>query len=122
MSLIVPASRFALVGIAATLLHITLAIFLIEKLALSPGAANGIAYVLANMVSYIANTQWSFKSQLGLETWGRFVAVSAFAWGLTVGIASAVDRLGGHYLLGIGLVVSLVPVLSFFAHRCFTYR
>jgi putative flippase GtrA len=122
MSLIVPAIRFALVGIIVTLVHVVVAIGLIEGMQMLPGAANGVAFALANLVSYVANTKWSFQTRLGLDTWKRFVIVSAAAWVLTVAITWGIDRAGGHYLLGISIVVTLVPALSFAAHRWFTYR
>lgn len=59
---------------------------------------------------------------MGYDNWRRFVAVSFVAWSLTVAIAWAVETVGGDYMIGIGLVVILVPVLTFTAHRTFTYR
>ncbi len=116
------AGRFALVGVAATLIHATVATGLIERWALHPGVSNGVAFIAANLASYIANTCWSFKARMRLYNWGRFVVVSFAAWVLTVTISSVVAEAGGHYLLGIALVVSLVPVMTFVAHEKFTYR
>jgi putative flippase GtrA len=122
MKLSVSAGRFALTGVAATLLHIAAAAALIEGFQWHPGTANGAAFILANGMSYVVNTRWSFRSRLNLDTWRRFIMVSLAAWGLTVAIAWGVEMAGGHYLLGIALVVSLVPALSFLGHRWFTYR
>lgn len=119
-----PASvpRFGLVGIAATLIHLTVAVGLIEGGHVHPGIANGIAFVAANLVSYVVNTRWSFNARIGLDTWSRYIGVSLAAWMLTVAIAWGVDISGGHYLVGIGVIVILVPVLTFVAHRKITYR
>lgn len=114
--------KFAMVGIVATVAHVVVATFLVEKGALHPSAANGLAFVVANFVSYIGNTRWTFNAHMDFYVWCRFVIVSLVAWSLTVSIAFAVEKAGGHYLLGIALVVTLVPVLAFFAHRMFTYR
>lgn len=122
MNLTASAGRFALVGVAATLIHVMVAVSLIEWQGLHPGIANGVAFIPANLASYVANTCWSFKARMDLGNWGRFVAVSFVAWLLTIVIASAVVEAGGHYLLGITLVVALVPVLTFMAHQKFTYR
>lgn len=121
MTLFISAQRFALTGVAITLAHIAVAIALIERFQFHPGSGNGLAFVVANGLSYAINTHWSFQSRLSLKTWWRFVLVSAMAWALTVVIAWLVERVGGHYLVGIGLVVGLVPTLSFVAHRFFTY-
>lgn len=122
MNLTASAGRFALVGVAATLIHAMVAMGLIERWALHPGAANGAAFVVANLASYVANTCWSFKARMRLHNWGRFVVVSFAAWVLTVAIASAVAEAGGHYLLGIALVIALIPVLTYVAHQKYTYR
>jgi len=122
MNLTASAGRFALVGVAATLIHAMVATGLIERWALHPGAANGVAFIAANLASYVANTCWSFKARMRLHNWGRFVVVSFAAWALTMAIATVVAEAGGHYLLGIALVVALVPVMTFVAHQKFTYR
>ena len=114
--------RFTLTGLAATLLHVVTATSLIEAGHWAPGWANGAAFLLANVVSYALHSRWTFGSGLSLATWRRFILVSIAAWALTVSISSAVATLGGHYLLGIALVTTIVPALSFLAHRCFTYR
>jgi len=113
--------RFALVGVIVTLIHVMVAAVLIERKGLHPGIANGVAFIAANLASYVANTCWSFQSRMKLCNWWRFVVVSFAAWVLTVAIASAVNQTGAHYLLGIALVVSFVPALTFLAHQKFTY-
>ena len=122
MSMSVSAARFALVGIAVTALHVVVAAGLIELRGVRPGTANGVAFVIANLVSYAANTHWTFQSRIGMGTWRRYIAVSIAAWLLTVTIAWGVERIEWHYLFGIAIVVTVVPILSFLAHRLFTYR
>lgn len=122
MRLPASAPRFGLVGVAATLIHMTVAVAMIEGGQVHPGIANGTAFVIANLASYVANTRWSFNARMGLHTWGRYVGVSLAAWMLTVAIAWGVDAWGGHYLIGIVIIVILVPVLTYVAHRKITYR
>jgi len=114
--------RFALTGLLATLLHVATATLLIEAGHWSPGWANGAAFLLANVASYTFHSRWTFRARLSLATWRRFILVSVAAWALTVGLSSTVAALGGHYLLGIALVTTVVPAFSFLAHRGFTYR
>ena len=122
MSLTVSAGRFVLVGAAATLIHTLVATGLIVRWELHPGGANGAAFIVANLASYVANTCWSFGTQMKLGNWGRFALVSFAAWVLTMAIASCVAAVGWHYLVGIALVIALVPALTFVAHQKFTYR
>ena len=56
-----------------------------------------------------------------LATWLRFILVSLMAFSLTVAIAWFVDLTGEHYLVGLSIIVTLVQIISFFAHRFFTY-
>lgn len=122
MNLSASAGRFALVGVAVTLIHVMVAAGLIEWGGIHPGVANGVAFLAANLASYAANTCWSFGARMHLGNWSRFIVVSLAAWVLTMAIASAVAEAGGHYLLGIALVVAVVPALTFVAHNGFTYR
>jgi putative flippase GtrA len=116
------APRFALVGIAATLIHVAIAVGLIKAMLLHPALANGSAFIVANSFSYAFNTGWSFVARINLVSWYRFVAVSLTAWLLTVTISWSVEAMGGPYLLGIFLVVMFIPALSYLAHRNFTYK
>jgi len=122
MNIPVSIPRFAIVGITTTLIHIVLAIFLIQQLHWHPGIANGMAFVAANLFSYAANTRWSFESKVGLKSWRRFLSVSFIAWVLTVSISGLVQEGGGHHLLGIALVVLLIPPLTYIGHKKYTYR
>lgn len=121
MRLATSAGRFALTGLMATVVHVAVAVTLIEGLRLHPAVANGAAFLLSNFLSFFINTLWSFQARLSLYVWLRFITVSAAAWVLTMAIAWCVERAGGHYLLGITAVVTVVPLLSFAAHRLFTY-
>jgi putative flippase GtrA len=116
------AFRFAVVGIAVTLLHVAVAAGLIELARAHPALANGVAFIVANFVSYVANTHWSFRARMSLERWRRFVGVSLVAWLLTLAISAAVAEAGGHYLLGIALVLVVVPLANYVGHRFYTYR
>jgi putative flippase GtrA len=118
-----PASawRFALVGVMSTAVHVLVAGLLIGQADWHPGAANAVAFAIANLASYGANSLWSFRAPLDTRRFGRFALVSGLAFGLTVAIASAVDAGGGHPALGIALVVVLVPGLSYAAHRWYTF-
>ena len=114
--------RFALVGVAATLIHVAIATGLINAMQLHPAIANGAAFIVANSFSYIFNTRWSFTGRISLLTWHRFISVSGAAWLMTIFISWLVAALGGSYLLGIMLVVTIVPALSYLAHHNYTYR
>jgi len=114
--------RFALVGVASTGLHVVVASALIELAELRAGAANGVAFTIATLASYVLNSGWTFETQLAVTRLLRFGIVSVAGLTLTVAITTAMQRAGYHYLVGIAVVVTTVPVLTFFSHRMWTYR
>lgn len=122
MSLARSAIGFAAVGMLSTIIHAAVATLLIELLGTRPPMANGLAFVVATLFSYAANTRYSFGARLGAATAGRFALVACTAGLLSMGIAWLVDRTGAHYAFGIALVVVFVPVFSFIGHRNYTYR
>ena len=121
MRLAISARRFILTGVLATLMHSVITIALVDLAHLHPSVANGLAYLAANIMSYVVNTRWSFQSHYSFPTWLRFILVSLLVGLLTVTIAWFVDWIGGHYLVGLGIIVTVVPMISFIAHRFFTY-
>ncbi len=114
--------RFAFVGIAATLTHTAVAAGLIERFDLAPAPANGIAFCVATLVSYLLNTRWSFRQALGGRSLARFVVVALAGCALAGALSGAVDALGYDYGWGILAVVLLLPPLTFLAHYRWTYR
>lgn len=113
--------RFAVVGAGSTTLHIAVASMLLEAGGYSAGEANGVAFVVATLASYWLNTIWTFGAPLGFGSLLRFALVAAIGLILTVGIASAIEGASYHYLVGIGLVVTIVPALTFVLHAVWTY-
>lgn len=113
--------RFAAVGVSATFLHVLTASTLIIKGQMHPVGANAIAFIVANLVSYLANALWSFRARPQTGNFLRFGIVSLAAWFLTMAIAWAAGQAGAHYLAGIALVVLVVPPVTYLAHRSFTF-
>ncbi|MCX5875941.1 MAG: GtrA family protein [Deltaproteobacteria bacterium] len=114
--------RFVLTGIAATAVHTAAAVAAIEGLRFNPAVANGMAFLFTNLFSYVVNSRWSFAADLNLARWGRFLSVSLLGWLCAVVIAWGVEATGRHYVTGILCVAFCVPLLSFAAHRLFTFR
>lgn len=113
--------RYLLSSGMATATHIAVAYLGIEFLALNPGLANGIAFLVANTASYALNTRWTFRQKPSLRSWQRFFGISLIGGGASALIAGAAALAGLHYLVGIGLVILLIPGLSFYLHRRYTW-
>lgn len=113
---------FGLVGVLSTLTHVCVATALIELLSARPPVANLVAFAVATVVSYTANTRFSFGQRLNVATAWRFGLVAGAGGVVSTCITWLVERAGGHYALGIALVVTVIPAFSYVGHRLFTYR
>ena len=64
MSVLPRLVKFGLIGIGVTAVHVILAASLVELLLAGPAMANGIAFIIAACVSFIANARFTFKTGL----------------------------------------------------------
>lgn len=114
--------RFAVTGLFVTALHALVAVLFINFVAPQPPLANGVAFAVATVVSYVINTTWSFSARLHGRTLVRFMLVSFGGFLLTMLVAWAAQLAGLHYLLGIGAVALIIPAFTFVLHNFWTYR
>lgn len=114
--------RFVLVGVGITALHAAVATLLVMVSRLHPAIANGVAFAVATLVSYLSHTLWTFDSRPTRKRLARFLIVALAGLVLTVTIAGATDMLGFPFYIGIGAVVAVVPGASFTTHKLWTYR
>jgi len=114
--------RFGVSGIIATGIHVAVATSLIYLLHASQVSANGMAFVIANVSSYLLNTLWSFGATPGRDSYLRFLAVSLLGLVLTLGISAGAQALGAGYWAGLAAILSVVPAVTFVLHRAWTYR
>ena len=103
------ALRFALSGLLVTGLHVLVATAFIQIILPAPSIANGVAFVMATVFSYLINTTWSFSRSLHRRNLFRFFVVSCIGLFLAMTISGAAQYFGLHYLYGIGVVVCIVP-------------
>jgi putative flippase GtrA len=115
-------ARFVITGLLTTALHILVAVSVISLLDLFPPTANGIAFVIATVFSYVTNTLWSFSNTITRTNLLRYVLVSMMGCVLTVSISGLAEHAGMHYGYGIALVVFTVPPITFLMHKLWTYR
>lgn len=117
-----PALRFAISGLLVTGLHVVIATTFIQIILPAPSLANGVAFAVATLFSYLINTTWSFSSPLHGRNLFRFCLVSLIGLVLAMGISGAAQDYGLHYGYGIVFVVCTVPPVTFLLHNFWTYR
>lgn len=116
------ALRFTVSGLLITGLHVIIATTFIKMVLPVPVIANGLAFVIATIFSYLINTLWSFSSPLHGKNLFRFCLVSLIGLILAMAISGAAQYFELHYWYGIGLVVCIVPPVTFLLHNFWTYR
>jgi putative flippase GtrA len=114
--------RFGLSGLMVTALHAAIAAGVIETSGLHEAYANGIAFAVATLTSYLLNTYWSFSAAPARTNLLRFILVALFGLVVTMAIAGAAAKAGFSYWIGIGCVVAAVPPMTFLLHNFWTYR
>lgn len=114
--------RFGVSGVAATGVHVAIATALIHEVSASQVTANGVAFVCANVCSYLLNALWSFSARPGSANFLRFYAVSLLGLALTLAISWVAQTLGQSYWIGLAAILATVPPLTFALHRWWTFR
>jgi len=115
-------SRFGIAGLAATAIHVIVAYSFITLVRHNSVMANGIAFMVANVFSYVFHTHWSFSAHTSIKNLNKFIIVSFIGLMLSISIAGIVDYLHYPYQAGIALVVMLVPLSTFILHKTWTYK
>ena len=117
-------SRFAIVGVAATSIHIGAVWILIRQFDVQPLLANLIAFGGAFAVSFIGQYRWTFRSE---QDWSsalrRFFAVSAC--GFVLNNAALVGLLKSQLAspeLSAALSACVVPLVTYMLNRVWAFK
>lgn len=119
---IVRVFRFGVSGVVATGVHVALAMLLITACSATQVEANGVAFVCANVCSYLLNALWAFSARPGRDNFLRFFCVSVFGLLLTLAISWAAQKTGANYWTGLAAILMTVPPITFLLHRFWTFR
>lgn len=114
--------RFGATGVFVTALHVVIATLFIHYILHNPSIANGFAFCIATVVSYLMHTKWSFSSDLEGKNLLRFIAVSIVGLMLSLLIPFITKSMGFDYMVGTVAVVIALPITNFVLHNFWTYR
>ncbi|MGA8170892.1 MAG: GtrA family protein [Methylocystis sp.] len=123
MTLHVQLSKYALVGVAASLAHYSMLIGLVELGAWRPVPATLVGYVVGGVVSYRLNRRHTFGADRPhAEASWRFALVALLGFCLTYALMSLfVNRLGAPYPPAQIVTTVMVMFVSFFINRLWTF-
>ena len=113
---------FSLIGAVNTLIHLMIVTGLVELLGISPVPANGLAFICANLFSFWANSRWSFQVAVTSQRYMRFLTVSFLGLSISLIAVAISEALRWHYLTGVILSFCVIPLLTFFSHKFWTYK
>lgn len=121
--------RFGVTGVANTGIHALVAVLCLNGffvgvpwLVAGPVAANGVAFVVATVFSYVANTVWSFSTKMNRRNFQRFLLVAVIGLFAAMALAKLAELVGLPPLGSVALVVCLMPFANFGLHSLWTYR
>lgn len=114
---------FGVVGVAATLTHLSIALCLEGLAALEPLTANLFGYTCGTAVSYFGHARLTF----GVPSWSkaqfaRFMVMNLLALGLNQIIVWVCShRLGWPFWMALAAVVVLVPGPTFLVSKLWAF-
>jgi putative flippase GtrA len=121
---LVIATRFGLVGIVATTVHIVVVWLVLTQTGLTPILANTLAFAIAFGISFLGNYVWTFRSPGSpRRAMFRFFLISASAFLVNTLILTFLVQ-GGWFSSTVSATISAsaVPVISFSASRFWGFK
>lgn len=117
-------SRFGMVGLAATAVHVAVGIGLNSGAGMAPLWANLIAFCCALGVSFAGQTRLTFPDRAADgRAFLRFAAVAVSGLALNQVIVWSITVLaGGPYWLALAIIVATVPGLTFLLLKFWALR
>lgn len=112
---------FSLIGVLNTIVHLVIVTGLVEIFFAHPMPANAIAFICANLFSFWANSRWSFQTTLTRQRYLRFFTVSLIGLAISILAIAVSEALKWHYLVGVLLAFTVLPIITFFAHKKWTW-
>lgn len=116
--------KFGIVGILATLTHATALTILVEIFSLIAWQANGAAFLIALVVTYIGQSYWVFQDTNHTATKStKFIMVALLGFFLNITIMYAMNELLAlHYLIGFFTATLIIPIITFIFNKFWVFR
>ncbi len=115
-------TRFAVVGLLATAIHIAVALMVTSVFSLAPLTANLSGFCAAVAVSFWGHLRVTFRvKEPQRQHFYRFVVLSLASLAVSSLITAIWTSLGGSMVVAMGLVALIVPIMSFLAARLWAF-
>lgn len=115
-------TRFACVGVAATMTHVLVALVVTWAFAFSPLVANFFGFCVAVFVSFWGHSRVTFRVAIPQRRHlFRFTVLSLVSLGVSSVITVAMTALGASMTMAMVAVGIIVPIVSFLAARLWAF-
>jgi putative flippase GtrA len=113
---------FAAVGVFCTFIHGFVLLLLVELINTYPPSANALAFLCANVVSYILNSKFTFHKKIHLLGYFKYLIASTVAFVVTVSLSLILNYLMFDYKFVFIFTTISVPFVSFISVKLFGFR
>lgn len=117
----VQVTRYALIGVGNTAIHLLIVGLLTWFVGLNQMYSNTIAYIIASSFSFLMNAKWSFQRKPKAQNYARFQVISVLGLIASTFFGYLGDYFGWHFALTVLLIALTVPIVSFLLHRSYTF-
>lgn len=119
---VVEVTRFGIVGISSTAVHLTVVAILATYATLSASLIHVIGYLCALGISFTGHYVFTFKSNKAVvTTFMKFFIVSCFTLGLSTLLVITMTWMSASRLIAVLFAAASVPVISYVANREFVF-
>lgn len=121
---VITASKFAMVGLAATGIHVLMVWLLMDIFSLPPFFANTTAFLTAFGFSYMGHYHWSFKTQPRQgNSFKRFMLIAGSAFLLnTVLLAYMLEKAYFSEMVSVMVSIFIIPLYTFTGSRFWAFK
>jgi putative flippase GtrA len=115
--------RFALVGVAGTIMHYGVMIALIELAGMGTVPATSIGFLSGACVSYVLNRKVTFSTRqpLGIA-FVKYIAALTVGLFINAGIVAGLEAIGLHYFIAQPIATGVVLFWNFGASRLLVFK
>lgn len=111
--------RYGIVGIISTVIHVTVAFLFIHFVTKSLYTSNILGFSVAFLFSYIAQSRFVFGSTLSFDKAFKYFLIQFLSLLLSIQLSNLANEF--NYYFKALLVAFVLPVLTFFIHKIWTF-
>lgn len=121
---LITVSKFALVGLTATAVHVFMVWLLMGLFSQPPYLANALAFLTAFCFSYLGHYHWSFRAQPKEgNSFRRFFLIAASAFLLNnILLTYMLEKAYFSELVSVIIAVFIIPLYTFIGSRFWAFK